>query len=149
MNIEDFIRERARMQWSRSMVAAALGISFRKLTAITDAMEGEIKWPPLGKSVDQIRGYANRSVLGSQENRVKSALRMIQIRQSRLPRYTVGAYTGTVAEQYEHWSPFVSVSLCQVRRRIKEGHNILDALFKPRQTHTGWGHMPKLHLRRA
>lgn len=149
MSIEDFIRERARMDWSRNMVALALGISFRKLTAMLDTMP-EIQWPAPGQSADCKRAYSSRvSSERFKEMNKRKVQTMQRRRYEKQPRYNVGGFIGTSAEVYAHWTPLVSVSLCQFRRRLKCGQDVYTALFKPSQVHTGWGHMPKMHLRRA
>lgn len=142
--LETFVKARAKEGWSRQMVAQTLEIGMTKFRNMIDAM-GDIDWPKQGHSIvhkayyDSMRGVPNP----------KKAIALAKGRAAReykCTRYTIGGFTGTAKECWEHWSPHCGVSLCQFRRRLKTGHDPFFALFVMSQVHKGWGNMPKMNI---
>lgn len=137
MNTEQFIRSRAKMNWSRKMVADALGIEYRKFIGMTKLMP-DIKWCSVSESVDWRRSReARKGVCTPGLSRSVEAARAERYR--RAERLVVAGFVGTVREIYDAWRDLISVSLCQVRRRLSKGVSVFDAFFKPNETHLGWG----------
>ena len=134
---EAFIRSRARMDWSRSMVAEALGLPFRKLSVLLDQMP-DVRWPQPHQSVavklsrESRRGVATEGLL-------RAASKAREGRYAKFKKYTIGEHTGTNREIYDIWGDLCSVSYSQIRRRLDRGMNVLDAYFKPNETSKGWG----------
>lgn len=137
VDAETFIRSRARMDWSRAMVADALGIQPHKLEVILERMP-DVQWPKTGFSVaSKLARERSRGVVT--EGLIKAAKNARVALYATFPRYTIGEHTGTNRELYEVWGDLCSVSYSQVRRRLYRGMDVLDAFFKPNETHKGWG----------
>lgn len=135
MNTAAFIADRAAIGWSRNMVAQALGIRFGKLKTILEVMP-EVKWEDPRKSAAVLDSYRMRRgvcIDGAAERLAVARA----ARKKALPHFNVGSCHGTVPELCAYWVEFLSVTECQVRRRVKQGWAIHDALFKPVQTRKG------------
>lgn len=138
MNTEEFIRSRARLNWSRKMVADALGMDYQKLRALVAEHMPDIKWCAPHESVDWVRSKeAQRGHCTPGLSRSASAARAE--RYNKAEKHNIAGFVGTVREVYDAWDDWISVSLCQVRRRLSKGVNVLDAFFKPNETYKGWG----------
>lgn len=143
--LETFVKSRAKEGWSRQMIAETLEIGMGKFRNMIAAM-GPIDWPAHGRSIvhrayfDSIRGVPNaKKAAALAKGRAN--------REYRCTRYTIGGFTGTAKQCWEHWSPHCGVSLCQFRRRLKSGQDPFFALFVMSQVHKGWGNMPKMNIR--
>lgn len=138
MNTEEFIRSRAKMNWSRKMVADALGIEYRKFLVMVAELMPDVKWCARTASVDWRRSNtARKGVCTPGLSRSAEAARAERHRKA--DKHNIAGFVGTVREIYDAWADLISVSLCQVRRRLSKGVNVLDAFFKPNETHLGWG----------
>lgn len=145
MNTEEFIRSRAKMNWSRQMVAQALNMDSGKLRQIT-ALMPDIVWCGPGESVDWKRSReARKGVCTPGLKRSVAAARAA--RHNQAEKHNIAGFVGTAREIYDAWRQYISVSLCQVRRRLRKGVNVLDAFFKPNETHLGWGQNGKFWQR--
>lgn len=138
MKTEEFIRSRARMNWSRRMVADALGMDYQKFRTVVAPSLPDVKWCKPNESVDRRRSYEERAGVSTPTLRRSAAIAR-EVRYSQAVKHNVGGFVGTTKEVFDHWETFASVTYSQVRRRLKRGVNILDALFKPNETHLGWG----------
>lgn len=132
ISTEEFIRSRARMNWSRRMVADALEISPYKFRAICKAMP-DVEWPITGMSVARRECDAARRGVSTPELREASALARIA-RYAAARQLTIGEFTGSATQHAKFWGPeMVTVSLHTVRRRLVAGMSDYDALFLPPQ----------------
>jgi hypothetical protein len=138
MRTDEFIRSRAKLNWSRKMVADALGMDYQKLRVLVADHMSDIKWCATHESVDWIR--ARKARRGHCEPALSRAAAMgRQARYNQAEKHNIAGFIGTTREIYDAWREYISVSLCQVRRRLSKGVTALDAFFKPNETHLGWG----------
>lgn len=137
MNTEEFIRSRAKMNWSRQMVAEALGVSAPKLKTILEVMP-DVAWCHPRQSCDIVR--ANRERRGVTTPQLVRACAMgRKARYDKAPKHNVGGFIGTTSEVFDYWRDHICVTYSTVRRRIYKGVNTLDAFFMPQQVRKGWG----------
>lgn len=137
MNTDGFIRSRARLNWSRKMVADALGIQYSKFLGMARLLP-DVKWCANTESVEWQRSRETRRGVCTPGLR-RSVTAARAERYKKAEKHNIAGVVGTVREIYEAWRTWISVSLCQVRRRLSKGVNVLDAFFKPNETHLGWG----------
>lgn len=126
MTDEEFIRDRAALNWSRNMVCQALDISPWKFREICTAMP-DVKWPAPGKSLDARRAAQTR-------DNAPTAIGLMSAwpaRSEKSAQYSVGGFTGSLPQVAAHWADFISIGLFTVRRRLKENMSIENALFMP------------------
>lgn len=145
ISTEEFIRSRAKMGWSRVMVAEALGISRHKFRAIDKAMS-DVKWPTQGRGLRNVQAYEASKGYSSPKRKACCARARAKRRELSV-KFTVGCFTGTPSEVYDFWQDYAAVSKCQFRRRIKKGMGVLDALFQSNKVHKGWGNMPRMTIK--
>lgn len=138
MTTEEFIRSRAAMNWSRRMVADALGIEYRKFIRMVAEHMPDVQWSKPQTTEDIRRAHIQRrGVCTPDMHRAADIGR--QARYDRAVKHRIGGFVGTTKEAFDYWQEHISVSHSQVRRRLKAGVNTLDAFFKPNETPKGWG----------
>lgn len=124
MNTEEFIKDAAKRGWSKTMTLEALGVSRDSFYAILEAMP-PLEWPPQGKSLGHIQG--NQARRGHCSPALAAALeRQRQARKAKA-LHTANGFTGTIEEHAAR----SSVSDSTVRRRLKAGMTLEQALSKP------------------
>ena len=129
ISIEEFIRTRAAMNWSRRMVRDALGVTRYRFETMCQLMP-DVKWAPQGMSVGNREADAARRGVSTPKLR-ESARRAKMARYACARQLTVCSFTGSVTQQIEHWGEFITVSPATIRRRLVNGMSDLDALFLP------------------
>jgi hypothetical protein len=137
MTTEEFIRSRAKMNWSKQMVADALEISPRNLGALLESMTG-IDWCHPKQSADVRRSYAERRGVAT-PGLVMACETARAARRAKADKHNVAGYIGTTSEVFEAWRDCICVTYSTVRRRLAKGVNTLDAFFMPQQMKKGWG----------
>jgi hypothetical protein len=137
ISTEEFIRSRAKLNWSRAMVADALGVDYQKFLGVARLMPGVV-WPGPNESVVKRQSAESRKGVCT-PGLHKAAAIAREARYSRAKKHVIGSFTGTTREAFDFWRDQISVTYCQVRRRLAKGVNTLDAFFKPNETHLGWG----------
>lgn len=121
LSTEEFIRDAAARNWSRTQTRQALDISRWKFAAILDAMP-PLEWAAKGKSLGHL--LSNESRRGSCTPGLRMAVeRAIAARKS-LHSHVVDGVRGSIEEHAER----SSVSASTVRRRMKAGMSIQQAL---------------------
>lgn len=139
--IDDFIRSRAAMGWSRAMVGQALGLSEHKTREVISLLP-DVKWVNRQEGVgvkmshESRRGHCSAALAGA-------IAKARAAHHAKRPRYTIGSTVGTTGELWEIWGDLASVSYSQVRRRLRWGQDPIKAFFAPNASSRGWGNEPK------
>lgn len=129
MDVEAFIRESAKLGWSKTMTAQALDISFNKLSTICSSIKG-LKWKPSHKS--PVREEFNRAMQGHMSEARRVALEAARARwQAASAHHQIGSTRATTSMQVEFWKEYVDVNIATVNRRLAAGYSVLDAFFLP------------------
>lgn len=137
INQIEFIKSRAKMNWSRAMVSDALGIPIKRFRRLCAELP-EVQWARPTDTVEFRRSVKLRKGV-STPDLVRAAEYGRRVRHEQLARYSIGQTRGTVVELYAAWGDLASVTYSQVRRRLAAGKSIYDAFFLPCQMHKGWG----------
>lgn len=124
MNTEEFIKDCASRGWSKTQVMETLGLCRRTFVAILEAMP-VMEWAPPGKSLAHKLGNEARRGHCSDALRASNA-RNAEVRRERC-RHDVKGLRGTVEELAQHFN----ISASSVRRRMKDGMTIEEALTTP------------------
>ena len=128
MDTETFIRSCAANNLSKTATMQALGISRGRFALMLECLP-DIKWPERGQSIDFWRAMQDRRGTFTDALRASHKLAMEARRKQRLHSLPDGRQ-GSIEEFVRDFkSP---VSACAVRRRLKKGWPILDALQTPR-----------------
>lgn len=127
ISTEEFIRSRAAMNWSKTMVRQALQVSdysFREMCRLMP----DVKWPSRNEGVCWREAKANSRGHSTPElRRAAAAARMARYANAR--QLTAGSFTGSVTQHIHYWGPLITVKPVTIRRRLKKGMSDLDALF--------------------
>jgi hypothetical protein len=123
MTTEEFIRDCAARNWSRTQTHQALGISRPKFNLILEHMP-DVKWPAPGKSAANYQAY--REARGQCSPARRAAL-IRNRKMAAVATYEVDGRVGTVDELAVH-SP---VSAGTIRRRLSLGVPPEQAFTKP------------------
>jgi transcriptional regulator with XRE-family HTH domain len=126
---EAFVRDRAALGWSRARVCETLGLTPAKLAHLTEGLKG-IPWPAPS------RGAAHRLSYEARKGCFPGYLQhnLAQAHAANVSRVSVYELCGIKASLRvlcEIWSNQISVSPSQIRRRLRAGASIYDALFAP------------------
>lgn len=121
---EQFIRDAARLGWSRNEVCEVLGISWFSLSAILDAI-GPLPWVPGTQSLARKRDAENRrGYCPPALQRASQAA--VAIRRKRAEHEVFGV-RGTIKEL----AKLFGMSATTVRRRLRDGLSLEAALTIP------------------
>lgn len=129
MDTEAFIRDRAKLGWSREMTRKALGISSFKFRAIVDALP-DVQWPALNKSVarqefyDSQRGYCS-------PRRREALEKSWASKRANGRHFQIGSTYEIMSVQLRDWAELITVTQSQISRRLAKGWSVYDAFFKP------------------
>ncbi len=124
MNTEQFIADSARRGLSKTQVRETLGLCRETFYAMLEAMP-PLPWPARGQSLGHKLG--NEAKRGHCSPALRAALKQAVSTRKALHSHTVDGRHGTIDELVEHYS----VSASTVRRRIKSGMSIEQALKTP------------------
>lgn len=140
MDLEEFIRDRAKLGWSREMTRKALGISSFKFRAIVAALP-DVEWPALNKSVarqefyDSQRGYCSPKRREALEKSWAS-------KRANGRHFQIGSTYEITSVQLRDWAEYITVTQSQISRRLARGWSVYDAFFLPAQpkfaNKSGW-----------
>lgn len=128
MNLEQQIRECASRGYSRDMTRDVLGLGrvhFRQLTARL----ADVQWPPRGQSLGEREGRACANWWS--EARMEVLRRASQARRETFAVVEFCGRRDSYAGHYATWRDLAEVSYAQFRRRMRNGDNLIDALFTP------------------
>lgn len=121
---EAFIRDAAKLGWSRTEVCNVLEISWSKLVAMLELMPG-IQWVPGNLSLS--RKLSNERRRGVYTPKLRASLNSAKAKRREAALYEVNGVRGTIKELAER----STVSASTVRRRMSEGESLESALSRP------------------
>lgn len=124
MNTEEFITLSAKRGLSKTQVRETLGLCRETFIAMLDAMP-PLQWPARGQSLGHKLG--NEARRGRCSPALRAALAQSVAKRKALHSHTVDGRHGTIEELAKHYS----VSASTVRRRIKSGMPLAQALALP------------------
>lgn len=140
MDIEGFIRDRAKLGWSREMTRKALEISSFKFRAIVAALP-DVQWPALNKSVARQEFYESQRGYCSPKRR-EALEKSWASKRANSKHFQIGSTCDTMSYQIAVWGEYVTVARSQIDRRLARGWSVYDAFFKPAQpkfaNKSGW-----------
>lgn len=124
MNTEEFIRDAARRNWSKTQTREALGMCREKFWAILAAMP-PIEWPKPGTSEGNKRGAASKR--GVHYPKLCAHLEKARARRRERATHEVCGVRGTI----EEFAATAKVSASTIRRRVNAGMSIEQAMELP------------------
>lgn len=124
LSTEQFIREAAARDWSKTQTLEALGLCRETFYAILEAMP-PLVWPARDKSLG--RKLSNEARRGSCSPALFAAAKKANAVRKELRSHDVNGFRGTIEEHAAR----SSVSASTVRRRMNAGMDITEALETP------------------
>lgn len=122
--IERFIRDAAKLGWSRNEVCEVLGLSWSSLVAMLEII-GPLDWVPGSESLARKR--CAESQRGIFTPHLQTALQTAIAKRRELAEHEVLGSRGTIKEL----AAAFGVSASTVRRRVASGFTLEDALTTP------------------
>lgn len=128
MTDEEFIRSRAKMGWSRLMVADAIGMNYQKFRLFVKENMTDVEWSSHNSPVRQ---EMNRAQRGNYTDARRAAMEkaVIAAAQRRAVVITIGSLAAPVKELYALYSEYVTVTYKQVMWRLRKGDDPYSAMF--------------------